>query len=84
MMRILAAVAAVLMLSACERPDQVPNTSNEQSAGIPAIAPVLTGADAVDSATYARPLEARVHHVARHFVDQLLQAVSQCQSGTQA
>ncbi len=64
MMRILAAAAAVLLFSACERTDQVPNASNEQSAETPAIAPILTGADAVDSATYAKPLEARVYHVA--------------------
>ncbi len=28
------------------------------------IAPILDSPDAVDTATYARPLEARVHHVA--------------------
>ena len=56
-------LGALLALTACERADQVPATTNEQS-GAPAIAPVLSGADAVDAATYARPLEARVHHVA--------------------
>jgi aminopeptidase N len=63
-MRILAAAAAVLILSACERTDQVPNVTNEQTAEAPAIAPILTGADVVDASSYARPLEARVHHVA--------------------
>ena len=64
MMRILAAAAAVLLLSACERADQVPNVTNEQAAAAPAIAPILTGADAVDPHSYAKPLEARVYHVA--------------------
>ncbi|HXG81281.1 MAG TPA: aminopeptidase, partial [Sphingomicrobium sp.] len=58
-----AAAAALLLLPACERAGQVPNATN--SAGeAPAIAPVLTGADAVDPHSYARPHEARVHHVA--------------------
>ncbi len=64
MIRILAAAAAVLLFSACERADQPPTADNQQQAAAPAIAPILTGADAVDPATYARPLEARVHHVA--------------------
>ena len=64
MRRIFAAAAAFSLLVACERADQVPNVTNEQAAEVPAIAPILTGADAVDKATYARPLEARVHHVA--------------------
>jgi aminopeptidase N len=63
MMRVLAAAAALLMLSACERADQVPNVTDEQ-AEAPAIAPVLASADAVDPHSYARPLEARVYHVA--------------------
>ena len=64
MMRVLAAAAALILLAACERADQVPNLTNEQAAEIPAIAPILTGADAVDKASFAKPLEARVHHVA--------------------
>ena len=63
MMRILAAAAAVLLISACDRTGDIPNTANSQ-AEAPAIAPVLTSADAVDPASYAKPLEARVHHVA--------------------
>ena len=63
MLRVIAAAAAILLLSACERADQVPNVTNEQ-AEAPALAPILTGPDAVDTASYAKPLEARVHHVA--------------------
>ena len=63
MLRVLAAAAAIFLLSACERADQVPANSNEQSAET-RIAPILTGPDAADPASYARPLEARVHHVA--------------------
>jgi len=50
-----AAVAASLLLAAC------------QSAGdteIAQIAPILSAPDAKDDASYARPFEARVHHVA--------------------
>ena len=64
MMRILAAAAAIVLSSACERADQQPTVANQQDAAAPAIAPILTGADAVDPHSYARPLEARVHHVA--------------------
>ncbi len=64
MMRILAAAAAFVLLSACERADQPPTAANQQEAAAPAMAPILTGADAVDPHSYARPLEARVHHVA--------------------
>lgn len=63
MTRILAAVAAVLLVSACERAGDISNKASTQ-AEAPAIAPVLTSADAVDPASYARPLEARVYHVA--------------------
>ena len=63
MLRLTAAAAALLLFSACERAGQVPNTTNEQ-AGAPAIAPILSGPDAVDPSTYAKPLEARVEHVA--------------------
>ncbi len=64
MTRILAAVAALLLFSACERTGEAPVQANDQSAEAPAIAPVLTSADAVDKYSYARPHEARVHHVA--------------------
>jgi aminopeptidase N len=64
MLRILAAVAAIVLLGACERAGPAPDNANTQSAEAPAIAPILTGADAVDTYSYARPQEARVHHVA--------------------
>src|SRR3990170_8159890 len=68
MMRILAAAAAVLLFSACDRADQVPTAANEQSERAPKVAPILTSADAVDPHSYAKPLEARVHHVALDLV----------------
>jgi aminopeptidase N len=64
MIRTLAA-AALLLLCACERSDLSPAVNEEQAAGgSAAIAPILAGADAVDIHSYAKPLEARVHHVA--------------------
>jgi leukotriene-A4 hydrolase len=58
-----AAVAASLLLAACQ--------SSETNTASPAgdtetaqIAPILSTPDAKDDASYARPLEARVHHVA--------------------
>ena len=63
MMRALAA-AALLLLSACERAQPVPGADSNQVAEAPKIAPILTGADAVDPYSHAKPLEARVHHVA--------------------
>ena len=53
------ACAAALFLAACQA--QSPEKS-EQSA-TPAVAPILTGADAVDTHSYAKPLEARVANV---------------------
>jgi aminopeptidase N len=64
MMRIFAAAAAVLLLSACERADQVPNASTSEAAQAPAIAPILTTADALDVHSFAKPAEARVYHLA--------------------
>ena len=64
MLRILAAAAAIVLLGACERVGPAPDNSNAQTAEAPAIAPILTGADAVDSYSYAKPQAARVHHVA--------------------
>ncbi len=58
------AAAALLLLTACERHDQAPVVTNEQAAAGAAIAPILTSADAMDIHSYAKPLEARVHHVA--------------------
>ena len=64
MKRFFAAAAALLLLTGCERAAQVPAAGNEQAAAAPAIAPILASADAVDPHSYARPLEARVRHVA--------------------
>ena len=65
MMRLFAAsAAALLMLSACEKSDEAPTVTGNQSSEAPKIAPVLTTADAVDPHSYAKPLEARVTHVA--------------------
>jgi leukotriene-A4 hydrolase len=56
-----AAVAAALLLAACQASNQpAPVAASDESA----IAPILTGADAVDIHSYAKPLEARVTHVA--------------------
>ena len=58
-----AAVAAALTLSACSTStdNQADNTAEAKSG---AIAPILDTPEAVDDATYARPLVARVRHVA--------------------
>ena len=60
--RVLIAAAASLLLAACqarEAPAPAPQASGEAT-----IAPILTGADAVDIHSFAKPLEARVTHVA--------------------
>ena len=64
MLRCIAAVAAILLIAGCERAGPLPNVTNEQAGETPAIAPILTSADAVDPASFAKPLEARVYHVA--------------------
>ena len=64
MMRTLAAAAAIFLLSACERSDEAPTVNQGHGSEAPKVAPILAGADAVDPASYARPLEARVTHVA--------------------
>ena len=58
------AAAALLLLAACERTGDQPVNQANSSAEAPGIAPILTTPDAVDVHSYARPLEARVHHVA--------------------
>ncbi|HET7708296.1 MAG TPA: M1 family metallopeptidase [Sphingomicrobium sp.] len=58
-----AAIAAALTLSACNV-STTNDADNAAPAANPSIAPILDTPDAVDAATYARPLEARVHHVA--------------------
>jgi leukotriene-A4 hydrolase len=58
-----AAVAASLLLAACQSSE----TNTASPAGdteIAQIAPILSAPDAKDDASYARPFEARVHHVA--------------------
>jgi aminopeptidase N len=59
-----AALAVALSLSACNI--STGNEADKAAAGTgeAAIAPILDSPEAVDAATYARPLEARVHHVA--------------------
>jgi aminopeptidase N len=65
MMRLPAATAAaLLLLSACEKSGEAPTVINQETSEAPKIAPVLTTADAVDPHSYAKPLEARVTHVA--------------------
>src|SRR5918996_5291106 len=59
-----AVAAAALLLAACQVSESntaEPASENGQKAQI---APILTTPDARDTASYARPLEARVHHVA--------------------
>ena len=58
-LRLFIAGASALLLTACQ--------ASERPAPAPAarsVAPILTGADAVDVHSYAKPLEARVTHVA--------------------
>ena len=55
-------VVAALAASSCRMADQQSNDA--QPVGEAAIAPILTTPDAKDDASYARPLEARVHNVA--------------------
>ena len=56
-----AALLAALLLTACRAADQPGNRPVPTAA---AVAPVLTTPDAIDTASFARPLEARVTHVA--------------------
>ena len=58
-----AMLAAMMMLAACRVGDQ-DKAAQPASDGSAAIAPILATADANDVHSYARPLEARVHHVA--------------------
>ena len=60
-----AVAAAALLLAACQSGETNNNSTNASGEGQQAqIAPILTTPDAKDTASYARPLEARVHHVA--------------------
>src|SRR5688572_15895642 len=56
------AIAAALLLGGCRAADEGNRTEVNQAEA--AIAPILTTPDARDNASYARPLEARVHNVA--------------------
>ncbi len=58
----LPALAAILILAACTT--QAGNEQEAAKSGPREVAPVLTGADALDSSTFARPQVARVTHVA--------------------
>src|SRR5918993_1284589 len=58
-----ALVAAVLLTAACRVADKG-NEAQPVSGEAAAVAPILTTVDARDIHSYARPLEARVHHVA--------------------
>jgi aminopeptidase N len=55
------AMAAVLALAACNTGDTASTATPSADASV---APILTTADAVDAHSYAKPLEARVTHVA--------------------
>ena len=68
MLRMIAAASA-LLLAACQAQTPVANADSQSApaptpAPAPAIAPILTTPDAVDVHSYARPLEARVTHLA--------------------
>jgi aminopeptidase N len=58
-----AALLAALLLSACKQSEQIGNSLEPQAAEA-AVAPVLTTPDAIDVHSFAKPLEARVTHVA--------------------
>ncbi|MEO5578461.1 MAG: M1 family metallopeptidase [Sphingomicrobium sp.] len=60
MLRMIAAASA-LMLAACQVETPAPRSD---SAAAPAIAPILDTPDAVDVHSYAKPLDARVTHLA--------------------
>jgi len=62
LMRVVALAAAVF-LSACNVGGNVAENKTDTS-GKAEIAPILDSPEAVDAATYAKPLIARVHHVA--------------------
>src|SRR3990170_3842251 len=57
-----ALVAAVLLTAACRVAEQ-DNSAQPNANETAAVAPILTTDDAKDIHSYARPLEARVHHV---------------------
>ena len=60
----LAALTAVILLSACRFADSPQSNTADRSEAATQVAPVLATADAIDPHSFARPLEARVTHVA--------------------
>src|SRR5918998_1464854 len=54
--------ATLLLAAACQRGGD-DNAARPAAAEAPAIAPILATPDAADIHSYARPREARVHHV---------------------
>ena len=59
-----AVAAAALALAACQASETNTASPTGEERATAQIAPILTTPDAKDEASYARPLEARVHHVA--------------------
>src|SRR5437763_7738157 len=58
-----AALVAVLLLGGCRMSAENGHRDGSKSAAA-AVAPILAAPDAVDTASFAKPLEARVTHVA--------------------
>src|SRR6478672_12264504 len=56
-------IVAMLILGACRAADQSGQQPQPRAAEA-AVAPILTSPDAIDTHSYAKPLEARVTHVA--------------------
>ena len=63
MFRMIAAASA-LLLAACQAEAPAPKPEGAAAAAAPAAAPILATPDAIDVHSYAKPLEARVTHVA--------------------
>ena len=59
-----AVAAAALFLAGCQVSETENAANSSESSQKAEIAPILSTPDAKDDASYARPLEARVHHVA--------------------
>jgi leukotriene-A4 hydrolase len=59
-----AVAAAAILLAGCQSAESNTAANSNESGQEAQIAPILDTAEAKDSATYARPLEARVYHVA--------------------
>ncbi len=59
-----AVAAAAILLAGCQSAESNTAANSSESGQETQIAPILDTAEAKDSATYARPLEARVYHVA--------------------